>query len=367
MKREYLTIILFPIIVAFSYTVLRFQMNTEYHGATWEQLYNLTAKLPFGHRILVPLLSRFFVELLGMKIGNAFFVFEFCFSLLTIVFIYKVFRIYLNSAISYCFSVLFVAFLTFPFLLKHVWAVYYPYDTAAVFFMVAGFYYILKEKWSCLLLVMILGAINRESIVFLVPLFVLLSLDKLKTKNHLVVLFGLAAVFFACRILISLILTENENEPLHFYIGNKLRVLNNIKWIAKKPFSNTAQFLSSIGFLPIIWMMLRKYIPQKLKRIEIWSVIFFSPLLVVGNIYEPRIFGEMIAVLYIPVMIAVYNRVKMNIVQSDFLVSENVIFEKDSESHAAISNWITLIDRYGLIVACFIAIVSIAVFVLLKT
>lgn len=75
-RREEWIFVVCLLFVAALYVALRFTLNHEYAGATWNDLSALRAPAPFGRRVLVPLLTRPLV-LEGMSVARAFALAEF--------------------------------------------------------------------------------------------------------------------------------------------------------------------------------------------------------------------------------------------------------------------------------------------------
>ena len=104
---------LLTVLISISYTCLRFTMNVEFNWATWKMLYDLTAAIPYGNRILVPLLSRPLVAL-GSDIRGAYMFWETAFGILLVYGLYNVFRLYMDEKWSRIFSLLFSSFFRWP-------------------------------------------------------------------------------------------------------------------------------------------------------------------------------------------------------------------------------------------------------------
>lgn len=352
------SVVLLPFVIAYGYTVLRFQMNIEYSGATWDQLYDFIAPKPFGHRIFVPLISRPLVQFWGMSVRNAYIFYEFLFTLFTIVTLNGVFRLYLDKRTSYFLSILFVVFMSLPYLLEYKWPVYYPYDMASNFFMVAGLYLVVKQNWLVLMIAMVLGSLNRETMIMLIPMFILLKMDQLTLKKQLAIIVALATFFLCARLLVSLGLPDNIGDAAHFYVGKKLRVLNNIGWLLDKPVDNSIQFLASICYVPLLWIISRKFMPHEFKRLEVWSVLFFAPLFVVGNVYEPRIFGEIIAVLYVPIMLGIVRQLGRQ-VDDLSVATECGQWLENPRLNRFFYKTVSIFDKYGFAATCVILMIFI--------
>jgi hypothetical protein len=280
------------VIISIGYTVLRFTLNTEYEGATWQQLYDLNAPIPFGYRILVPLLSTPLVNL-GLSIKEAYSVWEFLFCCGLILIIRSVIQDYTTALWAKASSVLFIYTLTFSIFTEFQWPVYYPHDTAAMFFIALGIRLSLSGSLIMLVPITFIATLNRESAVLMVLIYMLMHVDQVSIKKYWLQSLWIVMAYLLGRLLVSAITADNPRPyfgPLAFIIGKEWRVNNNLDWFID--LKNMFLLLASFAFLPLLWMILKQWMPLSLRMTGLSAVLYFAQLLFVGNIYEPRIFGE---------------------------------------------------------------------------
>jgi hypothetical protein len=293
------------IIIAICYTTLRFYLNIEYNGATWEQIYNLTAPIPFGYRILIPVISRPIVQF-GFTIKEAYMFWEVIFTILLIYGLYNTFILHVSDRWSKTLTICFVYILPLLFLLKLQWPVYYPSDTPSMALVTWGIFLILKEQWVALAFILALATLNRESSILIPMIFVVIYIDKLPIRKIISIFLLMCSLYFLVRWGVVLLTRNNPapyGGPMAFVIGNNWRVDNNISWLYK--IQNVFILISTLGGIPIFYYMLRKYIPRHLRRTHVVVIVYFAMLLFIGNIYEPRIFGEISVILYISLALAI--------------------------------------------------------------
>lgn len=293
-------------LVVTGYALLRLVMNREYEGATWEQLYSLQAPLPFGHRILIPLLCRPLVDGLGLPIRQAFQVFEILSGFALFLALRWTLRAYVAERVASFFACLFFFVLPFLFLLNYRWPVFYPYDTPSVAFTVLAFGLLVRERWGLAVAVMAVAAVNREIAAFFPLLAFCLLFGRVPTRKIVGWMLVMWAVYFAVRSAIALALPQDLGESLHFHVGDTLRILNNLDWLVVSRL-NAVLLLASMGFLPVFWITLRDWLPSGLWRVGLLALLMFIPLLFVGNLYEPRIYGEIAVLLYLPLCLACWG------------------------------------------------------------
>lgn len=284
-----------------AYSQWRLTMNREYAPDTWEQLISLDAARPFGLRILVPLMARPFVALHLADAGHIFGLLEFIFSAALFVALWQLCSIWLTRAQALLASYIFFLVLTIPFLLQHHWPLYYPYDTASMFFIVAGMYTIVRQRWGWALLTVGIGTFNRET-TFLVPLLATSYYASTKQRNTALRWAVLMMVVYgATRTGVYTWLHDLPGDVLHLTLDGGWRIASNFQWL-RSP-AHWTLLLSYLGSLPLWWVAFFHHIPPALRNTRYVTVFFFILLMCVGNVYEPRIYGELLVLLYVPVVV----------------------------------------------------------------
>ncbi len=285
-------------IASLAYAILRFKLNIEYSGATWKQLFDLAAPIPFGYRILVPILSKPLVYC-GATIQQAYQFWETIFCFLLILSMYCALRIYTSKRRAASFALFFLFVLPLAFLLRFEYPIYYPHDTPAMAAIAIGSYLVLSKRWTLLWLLMIIATLNRESSIIIIGLFVVSHFRNM-SRYHYRALAAVVVAYGTTRCAVYLI-TLNNPKPyggsmaFHMLDGS-WRIINNLSWLT----GNGLTLLSTMAFLPVAPVILRQYIPQEMRHWHLIAFAYLSMLAFIGNLYEPRIFGEILVVLFIP-------------------------------------------------------------------
>ena len=339
------------VVAALTYTAMRFQFNRPYSGATWEALYDFTAPKPFVTRPLVPILSRPLVDGLGLSVAQAYMVFEFLATVALLWVTFRLYRSFLETVPSALLSGLFLVTLAFPFLLNHQWPIFYPYDTPAIFFTMALLGALLRGHWNAALLITAFAALNRETALFF-PLIALLLWAHDLTPRRLGYLAGIAAVAVGVRLGITMLFVDHPSPSLHFYIDQDLpRVINNLAWATSG--TNVLVLLGSLSLLPLLWLLVRDAIPAPLARLRFAAVMLFAGLSYVGNWNEPRIFGELLVLLFIPVTVALLQVISGQ-------AQEPFADTGQPSNHRVLS----LVDKHGIAIIAISAILPLLYFLL---
>ncbi len=293
------------------YTILRYKFNFEWHAATQQQIYELIAAPPFGKRVLISLLSRPFV-FCGLTVHIAFFLLEILSTFFIFSGLYHLFSSYVNERHARLMTVGMIFVLPLVFLLHTPNPWLFPWDTPAIAFIVWGVFFLLQGWWRYSVILIFFATLNRESAILLPMMFLALCIDRMPPKKILAILLAQIFVYFGTSWLITLTLADNLPfyEPLHgfasFSRNGVWRIVRNWEWLNASP-QNYLILLSTMGWMPIFNLILFKYIPRHLKRFMIVALFYFVLMAFVGNFVEPRVFGEITAMLYISFMFGCYN------------------------------------------------------------
>jgi hypothetical protein len=174
---------------------------------------------------------------------------------------------------------------------------YFPYDLMSVAFFAAGICFIYERRFLPLALVLLIGTINKETTLFLIPVFFLDALHPHAFSRFGAVksipwksfpLFKTAMLFL---LWLSVDLTLS-----HFYLHNdsgelRLRFRENLHNLAPH---SLPQFFGACGFLlPVLWALRRRIpdtrIASYLLIVPLWIMVMFAR----GVLTETRIFGEL--------------------------------------------------------------------------
>ena len=83
------------------------------------------------------------------------------------------------------------------------------------------------------------------------------------------------------------------------------RILHNLRWL-RSP-KHILLVLGAFAGLPLLWPLLGRFIPAALNRLHLAVVLTVGGLMIVANIYEPRAFGEPLALAFIAVAVGLWR------------------------------------------------------------
>lgn len=285
------------------YAALRLQMNGEYKGATWAQIADFSAPLPFGHRPLVPLLAAPLRALADLPLALLWGVFEALAALVLWSALRAALRPHVPARWDITLATFFFALLPFAFLLKHKWAVFYPWDTPAMAFVAGGLALVEARRIRLAALLCLVAALNRESAALIPAAALVLGW---RAAGPRVALRDTLTLLLACgagRIAVALALPESHGPALHFYLGKDTpRWLHNLEWLGDP--LHLLWLPTYFALLPLLWLLLWPQISRPHRGLGLVALAYFVGLMFVANIYEPRVYGELMVLLYIPAAVA---------------------------------------------------------------
>ncbi|MDP1602810.1 MAG: hypothetical protein Q8M03_06045 [Legionella sp.] len=302
-KSRFLTIFLL-----LSYSYIHTKLTGVYVEATLDQFIDFSVRLPYAQRLLVPALARFFSSLLPLETFHIFMLLEWLFvTLLYFALVHLLsFEFERREAklLSWLFIILLplVTVINYRFDVKGSAPIYFPNDTASLFFMALGFLFCLRQSWGYFIAWIFLATFNRESSVLLLLLIPALHWQHLREVIRPFFLAFLA--FIAARLIIWFFVHHLpghmiewcyfKNFTTHFEV-NLLRLIDG---------QQIFFFLFCMAGLPFFWFVFYDYIPLRYRPIRYVALFYFLGLLVVGNFVEARIFSEILILLYLPVCVA---------------------------------------------------------------
>ncbi len=284
-----------------AYSVLRLDLNVEYRGARWEDLVQLRAPQPFGFRVLVPFAVGVLRSALGGSLENWFVFSEFVATAALFAGLWRLSGKLVAPATRGWATLGFFAFLPPLFLLRTVWPIFYPYDTPAMAFGVWGLSYVLAHNWRAFLGVTIFATLNRETSELLLLAAGLISISHHRLRRDWPWLLAGLASYLAVRLaVINLVPAPPGQGLMQWWVDDKLRIVNNLDFLTSG--ANSLRVLGYFGGLPLLWAF---FVPKMSTKARAWSLaalLHGIALCFVGNVYEPRIFGEVSLFLYVAVV-----------------------------------------------------------------
>lgn len=313
--------LIYVIIFSYYFTCLRCT-KPQYERATLVQLTNGSAWKPYQYRALIP----WTVRIISSKFyGNYLIYFyrytEFIFIFFLIM-VYRYLLSFLFNTRHLSYFLAFSLFLALPlfYLLPTIYPFYFPSDIPSVFFFTVGLIALYKQNWKLYYPVFIIATFNRETSCFLTMLYVIIYFSK--KNNREVILHGAiqAAIWLSIKIFLFELYKGNVGVGiLENHFSANLEYLSTLK--------NYPYLLSMFLFigLPTIFSSLIK---DTFFRRSVWIIIpFFAGMMIVANIYELRIYGELIPI-YLTAFLIILRELFSRILTKKQLIPSGPIYSK---------------------------------------
>ncbi len=302
-KHSEFVFIIVALLFSYYLTQLRATLNQQNEPGSLLALTSYSAYKPFQYRILMPWIAN---QLYKLKfypfhsLSNIFSILE----TTSIFFIILSFRCYISLFIKknkfvsslLAFSILYI--LPFNFLFPRIQPTYYPYDMPSIFFFTLGLVLMYQQKWILFYIIFTLATLNRETSCFLTFIYLLTSI---KTEKLTKVILHCCAQFLIWATIKTILFklffhNPGQNGFEWHHIGSHVTHLStNISFLLD--IKNYSFFFSNLGFIWIIdFYYYHKIKIEFIRRSMLVIFPFFIGMMFVGNVYEIRIFGELIPV-----------------------------------------------------------------------
>jgi hypothetical protein len=218
--------------------------------------------------------------------------------------IYKSARLYVPDELA--FSAPFIASLSMIWGFMSVHATM-PYDMPAVFFAAAGTWAVLTRNFPVVLLCVSVGTLNKETNVWLIPAYLFACSRKGdRFDRRLLARVGLLCLAYAAAYAFARFVTYRGETLLEVLpttapnteFGRRSRILTNLDCLLLRypgdRFHRLTQNVYWVLSIHAPALLLWRRLPRDLKAAYLATPFLLLPLMVVGQIYEFRLFNELI-------------------------------------------------------------------------
>lgn len=282
-------------LASYYFTHLWFELTYEFRGAPWMPIVNGTAQTPFQYRVLVPWIVRL---LSGMRIAGVgpltipslLFWGEFI-AVFLLVFAFRTYLRFFWEERSAC-LLSFSLFLVLPYnlILNRVLALRYPSDIPSILFFTLGLVLLHRRNWVLFYPLLAVATLNRETSCFLTVAYVAVALGREKGTRIALQVCAQLLLWCAIKYWLHLLYLSNPGEGLCLW-----NVRANLDFLTQP--RAYPLFLSNLGYCWIPVLLFWRRIPDCFVRRTVAVVpVFFAGMFLVGNMWELRIYAELIPV-----------------------------------------------------------------------
>jgi hypothetical protein len=287
--------------LAYGFASLRFHHNARFAGASLERLTDGTALLPYQFRTLIPWLVKCASNLpfVSFPLDSIYFVVEATSVFLAIL----AFRHYLalllrDSALPFLLSITLLYPLTIQYVVWDTYPIfYYPYDIPSVLFLTLGLIFLYEKSWTKYYVLFVVATFNRETSCFLTIVFLTTSFRKESLGNLAMHTASQLAIWVSVKGLLYHVFSTNASAP-----NSVAGVFDDNVLLNMHRLSSPTAYLSLLSIVGFLWLptllSCRLIRDDFVRRSLIICLPFFVGMLLVGNIVETRVFGELIPIVF---------------------------------------------------------------------
>lgn len=205
---SFLTILIFIKTDVLNYSHQHFQNFWDHHKYIWMAINHLDFNIaPFCWRIFIP----FLVSILPFEISISFQIISLFSVALTGFFVFKIGqKIFNDNFLSFS---MMLGYFSISYAVKYVIYDFWLPDAFAVLLMTSGIYFILQKRDLAFLIVMTIGALTKESVLFVLPLYYSLNAEKFFDLKILKKTVSISLIPIFVLIVIRLLIPSLNSNP----------------------------------------------------------------------------------------------------------------------------------------------------------
>lgn len=290
---------------------MHLKLTGQYTAATLDKLVQFNAPLPYGQRLLVPAIAHFFSLFLPLETYQIFFLLELLINsalfLVLVKLLMEEFKPKQAQLLSWLFILLLplITVVNYRFNMNGGAAFFYPYDSASLLFLTAGFWLCLRSQWLYYVILLMVATLNRETSLLLVLMIPALHWQNLRAVIK--PMFAAALAYLLVRLCVYLLVHHQAGEffELYFRYPYYTHYEVNLIWLWQE--EHIFLFLFCFAGLPLFWFIFFDFIPLQYRPLRYPMLFYFLCLLFFGQLMESRLYMEIAALLYLPVCVAIKN------------------------------------------------------------
>lgn len=290
-------------VISWYFVYLRYHLNQEFPLATLENFLWGTAHKPFQFRMLVPWIVG---GLRAIGLGDIGALYR-AVDVAAVIGSYYALRYYLGTFLkSHAWLWAFALFYVLPwnYLLPRDITIILPYDLMAVTLTTLALAFAVREKWPLFYVTFALGALNRETILFVTFALAIAQWGKWRRPQLLSHVAVQIVIWLAVKFVMGSVYQDNPGQTFEYYhIGTQVpHWRTNLNVLANWP--HLVLVLSTFGFIwiaiPAGWKRLQDSFPRR----ALWVVApYIAMILAIGNLNEIRVLGELLPFVVVPALL----------------------------------------------------------------
>jgi hypothetical protein len=212
-----------------------------------------------------------------------------------------------DKVVASLFSFLILLILPFNFFFPRPHYPNYWYDMPSMLFFTLGLIFLVQKKWLPYYAVFVIATFNRETTCFLTVIYLVASFGRERPKTIMSHCVSQIVVWLAIKSLLVRLYAGNPGPSFEWYAEPGVtHFSDNIAFFTHP--GNYPMFLSNMGFTWVaVLLHLRRITVEFVKRSLLVVFPFSIGMMFVANIYELRLFGELIPVFLAAFVLVFYE------------------------------------------------------------
>lgn len=321
LTRSETALLVFSIPVALYMGVLRISFMYEYDQATLASVSQGVAATPFQYRVLMPWLIGHVATWMRLPSPTQLIQqYETLMAYLILAALYAyLFRISKNGWLALVCAMGFFYLYPFLYLYFPQTRFYYASDTAAILLFTLGLYFLHGRQYWQFYVILIIGLFNRETIAFLLLVFAVSQYKQMKRRPFAMHIMTQVALAVAIKFWLAYLFRNNPGAGMYSLLdlhqGSPSTLQSSRLYINATLFQHWDTFVYMTSFMGFLWLPLifsLDKITNDFVRRTLWVIpVFIASMFVVGNIYEFRIYAELVPI-FLSAVCCVAARVMMH-------------------------------------------------------
>jgi hypothetical protein len=302
------TAIYLLVLIFFSFLIVGYRLAFEINYIGADAFLKQDYGKPFVYRTLIIWIVQWIKSITDIAASRIFILFELMAFFLSGWVFSKYVHTFINSmtiARVLSFSLYFI--IIFELILPRYQPLWYPYDAYSLLFFLIGLLLIRKgiyNYWFYILF--IIATFNRETTLFLTVILLFTAwgeMPKTKLFKHIS---AQLFIWITIKIFLARLFSSSPGEIFQNQYISNFRFLTDINYESRLPtmvelFFRPAYLIGNFGFIYLLIIVYWKKIDNSFLRSSTLVLIpFYLVMLYAANIYEYRIFTEMIPIVLMP-------------------------------------------------------------------
>ncbi len=286
------------------FTIIYFRTTDEYQKAALVALTDFSGNTPFQYRVLTLIVARMVHLIVAVNVIQIYRVMTICWVFLTLI----LFRNYLHRFMPSRNTDTYALVLFYPLLWNYciLSPFFFPWDIPAIAFFILGLLYMVDRRWMAYYVVFILASLNRETSCFLVVAYILVEIGRRDTKPIVANVLVQTLIWLLIKYTLTMMFSANPGAKV---FENHMRNNINFYLTTREWGLPIISRMFTFGFLwaliPLYW----KRQPLFFKKMLLIAVPFLTGMSIVGNLFEARIYSELVPIIVGPAIFAIHTLV----------------------------------------------------------